>query len=115
MNKAIAAARSSGARVYFSFCPVDADKLVEGAESESWQNAYDELILDTFSFDGTVGSSTDYVFSHEYFYDNAFHLNDYGRTVRTYQLYLDLCSLLGVTSPKGDRDVGTDFEGCLFE
>ena len=30
---------------------------------------------------------------HEYFYDNAFHPNDYGRTYRTYQVYLDLCTL----------------------
>ena len=62
-----------------------------------------------------MGSSIDYVYNHEYFYDCAFHLNDYGRTLRTYQLYTDLCEILGITEKKGITDVGRDFNGCLFE
>ncbi len=115
MNRAISAAKESGARVYFSFCPVDADKLVEGAGETAWQTRYDELILDNYSFDGIVGTCSDYIFAHGYFYDNAFHLNDYGRTVRTYQLYLDLCELLGVTDRVELDGVGTEYDGCLFE
>lgn len=114
MNRVIAKAKSSGARVYFSFCPVDRDKLVEGASSPEWLAAYDKLIKDTYCFDGVIGSSADYIFNHEYFYDNAFHLNDVGRSIRTYQLYKDLSSALGIKNVKGYLSVGTEFEGCIF-
>ena len=115
MNRAINAAKRGGARVYFSFCPVEGDKLVEGADTVAWLDAYDALIDDIYAFDGRVGSARSYIFASPYFFDNAFHLNDYGRTYRTYQLYLDLCSILGVNDPVGQNSVGTDFDGCLFD
>ncbi len=115
MNHAIASAKSSGATVMFGFCPTDADALVSGAETAEWQAAYDSLILELYGFDGIVGGSGNYVFEHEYFYDCAFHLNDYGRTIRTYRMYRDLVRLLGVGKIKAFDAVGTDFEGCLFE
>lgn len=114
MNRAIDAVKASGAKVYFGFCPADKDALVEGADGEEWLDAYDRLIDDIYNFDGRVGDSTDYIWSHEYFYDCAFHLNDYGRTYRTYRLYVDLCKLLDITDIMGLEDAGTDFEGCLF-
>ena len=77
--------------------------------------AYDQMISETFEFDGLVGMSIDYVMAHKYFYDNAFHPNDYGRTYRTHQLYRDLCGIFGTYTVYGVRDVGTDFAGCLFE
>lgn len=115
MNRVINIARSSGAAVYFSFCPVDETKLVDGADSAEWLAAYDKLILDTYAFDGIVGTVGDYVFATEYFYDNAFHLNDYGRTYRTYRLYFDLCEKLGITDRTGMYSVGEMFDGCLFD
>ena len=117
MNRAINAAKSSGARVYFSFCPVDADKVCEEAIAErgTWFDAYDSFILETYAFDGILGSCKNYIYAHEYFYDNAFHPNDYGRALRTYTLYRDLSTILGIENPHGIRDVGTAFEGCLFE
>ncbi len=115
MNRAIALAKSSGAKVYFSFCPVDAHALIDDARGEAWLLAYDEMILDSFDFDGIVGSCVDYIWDHSYFFDCAFHLNDTGRTFRTYQLYLDLCRIIGIDAPCGFTDVGTDFEGCIFE
>ena len=115
LNRAISAAKSSGAGVYFGFCPVDGDKLVEGADSLSWLLAYDEMIEKTYLFDGLIGSSVDYVFNHQYFFDCAFHLNDYGRTYRTYRLYLDLCETIGIEAKHGVADLGRDFTGCLFE
>jgi hypothetical protein len=114
MNRAIALVQGAGAKVYFSFCPADADKLVDEAKNELWLNSYDELIKDTYVFDGIIGSCKNYIFAHEYFYDCAFHPNDYGRTYRTYQLYVDLCQTLNI-DPVGFLSVGTDFEGCLFE
>ncbi|MBQ2793190.1 MAG: leucine-rich repeat protein, partial [Clostridia bacterium] len=115
MNRVINIAKSGGAKVYFSFCPVEGAKLVDGANTEAWLAAYDKLILDIYDFDDNVGSCSDYIFASEYFYDNAFHLNDYGRTYRTYQLYLDLCTILGISEPKDQYGVGTLFDGCLFD
>ena len=115
MNRVIAKAKSSGAKVYFSFCPVDKDKLVQGADSPQWLAAYDALFKSTYCFDGVIGHSGDYIFEHKYFYDNAFHLNDVGRSIRTYTLYVDICKTLGITDIKGYLSVGTDFEGCIFE
>ena len=115
MNRVINIAKSGGANVYFSFCPVDEDELVSGANTAAWISAYNRLILDTYDFDGIVGDAADYVFASEYFYDNAFHLNDYGRTYRTYQLYLDLCTILGITETNGQYSVGERFDGCLFD
>lgn len=115
MNFAITAAKSSGARVYFGFCPADANALVDEAKNEEWLLRYDEMILENYCFDGIVGTCADYVFNHKYFYDCAFHPNDYGRTYRTYLLYRDISSILGIKNPTGIYDKGTEYEGCLFE
>ena len=115
MNRVINIAKSGGASVYFSFCPVDEEELVSGANTVAWISAYNRLILDTYDFDGIVGDAADYVFASEYFYDNAFHLNDYGRTYRTYQLYVDLCKILGIAEPNTQYSVGERFDGCLFD
>ena len=115
LNRAILSARTSGALVYFAFAPVDGDKLVEGADTQQWLRSYEQLILDTYLFDGIMGECASYVFAHEYFYDCAFHLNDYGRTLRTWRLYLDLADTLGFTDTLGITSVGTAYEGCLFE
>lgn len=117
MNRAIALAKTSGAGVYFGFCPADGASVVPEAKVNitEWLADYENMIATTFGFDGIVGNAIDYIFSHEYFYDNAFHLNYYGRTYRTYQLYTDICELLEIEDVNGIKDFGTDFEGCLFE
>ena len=117
MNRAIESAKGSGADVYFAFAPVDYAALCDEAKAnpEQWFAAYDKFITDTYVFDGILGTSGDYVMNRRYFYDCAFHPNDYGRTYRTYTLYTDLCDLIGETNVKGIYDVGTDFEGCIFE
>lgn len=114
VNHAITEAQLSGAEVYFSFCPVDADKLVDEARDAEWLENYNQLILRTYDFDGIAGRCEDYIFAHQYFYDCAFHPNDIGRAYRTYQLYVDICSIYGIT-PEAYDSVGTDFEGCIFE
>jgi hypothetical protein len=115
MNSAIDAARASGARVYFGFAPTDANAVVEEARNEEWINGYDGLISSLYHFDGNLGASKDYIYNHKYFYDCAFHVNDYGRTYRTYQIYLDLGDIIDIKRYRGIYDAGTDFEGCLFE
>ena len=115
MNYAIARAKESGAAVYFGFCPVDEHALVSGADSLARLNAYNKLIDTIYDFDARLGSSVSYIFDHSYFYDCAFHTNDYGRVHRTYQVYLDLATILGIDDIKDMRDEGESFEGCLFE
>jgi len=115
MNKIINKAKESGSGVYFGFCPADEYAIVEEAKNEAWLLAYDKLITDLYDFDGIIGSCTDYIYNHKYFYDCAFHVNDYGRAYRTYHLYLDIAELLGVSSPSGFLSCGTDFDGCVFE
>ncbi|MBQ8380364.1 MAG: leucine-rich repeat protein [Clostridia bacterium] len=114
MNRAISRARLSGASVYFSFCPVDADKLVDEAKNVEWLTAYDELLSGLYSFDGVLGSCMDYIYAHKYVYDCAFHLNDIGRTYRTYQLYSDLTELFGIEKVSFTSS-GTSFQGCIFD
>ena len=115
MNMAIGKAKASGAKVYFGFAPADADKLVDEAKNAEWLARYDALIDRLYDFDGSLGSCADYIFNHEYAYDCAFHVNDYGRTYRTYLLYTHICDKLGITDINGIYGVGTDFDGCLFE
>ena len=115
MNRIINAAKSSGAKVYFGYCPCDADSLVNAAKNYAWLRAYDELIADIYDYDGVIGKCESYIYNHIYFFDCAFHLNDYGRTYRTYQLYLDLCDELGVEAKYQINSLGTSFDGCKFE
>lgn len=114
LNMAIDKAKASGARVFFGFAPSDANAVVAEARNTEWLDAYDRLISDIYNFDGLVGSSKNYIFDHAYFYDCAFHTNDYGRTYRTYIMYKDLCEILGIEA-KGIYSVGDSFDGCLFE
>jgi len=115
MNHAIDSAKSSGAKVYFSFAPVDASSVVEPARSLSALREYDAMIERIYNFDGLIGASENYIYDRSYFYDCAFHTNYVGRVYRTYQLYLDVCDELKISDTHGFYDVGTSFAGCTFE
>jgi len=115
INSAIDKVKATGARVYFAFAPTDANAIVDEARSAEKIAEYDALIRSVYHFDGLLGSALDYVYNHKYFYDCAYHVNDYGRTYRTYALYLDLAEIFGISAPKGIYDEGKSFEGCLFE
>lgn len=115
MNQAVNGARSSGARVLFGFAPTDASSVADASRSREALENYENMILEMYDFDGLLGSAADYVFAHEYFYDCAFHTNDYGRVYRTYMLYIDIAEIEGITELYDPTDKGTDFEGCLFE
>lgn len=115
INSAMDKVKATGARVYFSFAPVDANAIVDEAKDKEHIKKYDELISKSYHLDGLLGSSLDYIYNHNYFYDCAYHVNDFGRTYRTYGLYLDLAKELGIEKTKGIYDVGKSFEGCMFE
>jgi hypothetical protein len=115
MNAAIASAKTSGAKVYFGFCPTDANSITPTRKNMAALREYDELISTIYDFDGLVGTSANYVFAHQYFYDCAFHTNYYGKVLRSYRLYADLAPILGITDVIGMTDYGTSFDNCLFE
>ncbi|MBR5140544.1 MAG: leucine-rich repeat protein [Clostridia bacterium] len=115
INSAIDKVKATGAKVYFAFAPADANAIVDEARSADKLDEYDALIGEVYNLDGLLGSAKDYVYDHKYFYDCAYHVNDYGRTYRTYMLYLDLAEKLGYDFTKGIYYEGTSFDGCRFE
>jgi len=115
INSAIDKVKSTGAKVYFSFAPVDESAIVAEAKNKEHISEYDALISRVYHFDGLLGSAADYIYDHKYFYDCAYHVNDYGRTYRTYMLYCDIAEKIGIDSVKSLYDVGENFSGCLFE
>ena len=115
INSAIDKVKATGAKVYFAFAPTDANAIVPEARSAAKIDEYDALIASVYHFDGLLGKAKDYVYAHEYFYDCAYHVNDYGRTYRTYDLYCDIADVLKIESVKGMYSLGESFEGCLFE
>ncbi len=115
VNRAIALLKNKGARVYFGFAPSDASSVVPEARNREWLQAYDNMILENYDFDGLLGSSADYIYARKYFYDCAYHLNNYGRTFRSFQMYQDLCKIIGITKPKEGIDHAGDINGCLYE
>jgi len=107
----------AGATVYFGFCPVNEYALTQTAKTPEQQAAFDRLIEETFGFE-LLGSCSDHLYDWIYMYKGSdgsdFHLNDYGRAINTYKMYVHLCEKLGLT-PVGMKEYGTDFAGCLFE
>ncbi len=125
LNRMLREIKTSGAKTYFAFVPVDGTGkpgsewgVIPEAKASpaTWIPAYDALIANTFTeFDGIIGRSIDYVYHHNYFYDSAYHLNNWGRPIRSYQFYVDFCKEVGITDIAGYLDRGTDFYGCIFE
>lgn len=125
LNRMLREVKSSGAKAYFAFVPVDGTGkpgsdwgVIPEAKADpaNWIPKYDALIESTFvELDGIIGRSIDYIYHHNYFYDSAYHLNNWGRPIRTYQFYVDFCKEMGIAEIAGYLDRGTDFYGCLFE
>ncbi len=75
-----------GAKMYYSFCPVNRLSLESSAaEVDSFYDALNRQ----FSFP-LLGNPHNYIMDSEWFYDSNFHLNVSGMYVRTIQLYSDL-------------------------
>ncbi len=115
VNHAITAAKASGAKVVFGYCPADEDDMIAEAKNEKWLSNYEKLISELYDFDAALGQAKTYIYDHKYIYDSAFHLNDYGRPYRTYSLYSDIVKYLSLGTPKEMLSCGSNFEGCVFE
>ena len=85
VNDYISYAKRQGARVYFSFSPVNDMGIAEGADTEALVEHLEENIECEF-----ISQIDDYILPAGYFYDTNFHLNDTGVAVRTMRLARDI-------------------------
>lgn len=93
VNEYTAFAEERGARVFYSFPPMDEYNAELGADEAEIDEFYTRLCL---ALDCKVISDIhDYILDDGYFYDSEFHLNDSGVVVRTVQLIDDIKRVLG--------------------
>lgn len=116
LNHAISIVQKNGAKIYYNFAPVSDTAIIKEARDAGpkWFDDFEAFILEHFNFDGVLGDAENYIFNVKYFYDSAYHPNNYGKTYRTYRIYLDLCELLGIEEIKDFYLGGTpDAEGFI--
>jgi hypothetical protein len=92
------AIRAKGATVLFSFSPVNLAGLDrESAQKHPWQT-YSYLIASKLEKRGypIISTVTDYLYNGTYFYNEDYHLNDFGAEERTYQLLHDLAAVVPI-------------------
>ena len=87
LNDYITYCERRGADVYFSFCPMNENALVEGTDDDSI-DAFVEYLDDVLKCD-VISDPRDYIYEAGYFYDSNFHLNDAGVILRSVKLIED--------------------------
>lgn len=91
-------AEKKGAKVYYSFCPVDASSVAlsdtEDATLESDLLAYYTNCFEAFGC-RIISEPSKYVMESGWFYDSNFHLNEAGSKLRTKYLAEDILAELG--------------------
>ena len=95
---------AKGARVFFSFGPVNRSALGGGTDDDTIYAFYSELREKLHA--PVISDVNDYILDSKYFYDTNFHLNDAGTRLRTAILCGDVLRALG-----DNREVGIE----LFE
>ena len=88
LNKYIAKLRLKGARVYFSYCPMNELAITESTTEESKKELVEYLKANIDC--EFISDIDDYILEAGYFFDTNFHLNDAGVKVRTGRLAQDL-------------------------
>ncbi len=97
VNAYAAWCEKQGARVYYSFSPMNAKAMAEGTTEETILAFYQALAS---QLDFPLCSDIrDYIMDAQYFYDTNFHLNDTGVAVRTHRIGEDIRRILGDTTP----------------
>jgi hypothetical protein len=94
LNEYITYCKRQGADVYFSFCPMNENALVEGTDDDSI-DAFVEYLDDVLKCD-VISDPRDYIYEAGYFYDSNFHLNDAGVILRSVKLTEDIFFALGI-------------------
>jgi len=91
INKYATECKLKGAKVYFSFSPINADSIVSTNEEKT---AFYQALGEELNFP-LLSDIDDYILDSAYFYDTNFHLNSCGALQRTSILADDLLVALG--------------------
>jgi len=94
LNEYIAFCKGRGAKVAFSFSPMNELALAEGVTDESLA-AFSDYLEDRLDCD-VISKIEHRVYSPGYFYDTNFHLNDSGVRLHTVNLAYDILLELGI-------------------
>ena len=93
LNAAYAGLHAKGAKVYFSFAPINLNSLSESARTTAHQNAYMDHLRKMLDIP-VISSLSDYILEGQYFYNSDYHTGDRGAGIRTKQLAMDLLAQL---------------------
>ena len=96
LNRYAKYVRNKGAKIYFSFPPMNRLALEKGSTEASIYSFY-EYLRDKLDFE-IISDINDYILDKDYFYDTNFHLNDTGVRVRTSMLAGDILRYEGNAS-----------------
>lgn len=93
VNEYVDFAKSKGAKVYFSFAPMNEDAVASDTDIEDLE-AFALFIKEKFDAE-VISDPNDYIYLGGYFYDSNFHLNDAGMIMHTANLSEDIAKALG--------------------
>jgi len=93
LNDYIDRAEHKGAKVYFTFCPMNKSALDKATTAESIEAFYS--YLDESLHCDVISNPNDAIMDEGYFYDTNYHLNDAGVVVHTSLVTADLLRVLG--------------------
>jgi hypothetical protein len=94
LNEYASHCKAQGARVYFSFCPMNIMGMTEGTDARSLYD-FECLLRRRLDFD-LISYADDYIMDAGYFYDSNFHLNNTGARYRTLLLARDVLLAEGI-------------------
>lgn len=95
LNDYIAFCEKQGAKVCYSFPPMNASAVAAGTDEETYANLY-SFLCENLDCE-VIGSPENYVMDAQYFYDSNFHPNAAGAKHHTAHLGYDLRRFLGLT------------------
>lgn len=101
LNNYIAHCKSVGARVVFSYCPMN-ELAIEGGYDYEAALAFESYLRERIGCE-FISYIEDYIIDPGYFYDTNFHLNDVGVKRHTSYFIQDLMLFLGKDKPFTDE------------
>lgn len=93
VNEYVAYAEKKGARVLFSFAPMNMDAIDSSVTNDSIKE-FETFIKENFDSE-LISNPNYYIYESGYFYDSNFHLNDAGTVMHTVNLSSDIAKALG--------------------
>ncbi|MBQ8402905.1 MAG: leucine-rich repeat protein [Clostridia bacterium] len=93
VNAYVEKAEKKGAKVLFSFAPMNDAALAADTTLESLAD-FESYIAENFDAE-LISNPNNYIYESGYFYDSNFHLNDAGAVMHTANLAYDIAEYLG--------------------